>query len=400
MNGDITALIDRYVREPEIDLIYDPFREINAGADPHLPEYVVAEQSVLHALWRLQHTLIFAPRGAGKSSLRARLARDCRARRDGRQVFGIVFLAPDPVDVGLPADRALFLDQLLRTAAEALLFEIAYRPSLFLRQPVRTQRAIRRALEENLAVRLPFVLEQLAYSGDLGPLIALVDVTATCLPARPSAASIKALCEALSAVEGVCMSCRAPDDRWSDFVRLVIDNLAYEAIYVLLDAVDSYATTADRPENGLALVAPLLAEDRLWKDRPVFVKVFLPVAYESELARRGSALLTERSESASIFWHKASLVQVLRQRLLAASQGAKGSFNALSTPGLCDAEVQIVDRLGDERRLLPRDAILIAERVFAEHVSVHGAQGGLEPEDLDGALDWYGKAESSLIRRP
>jgi hypothetical protein len=405
MSVSIPALIDQYIREPEIDLIYDPFREINAGADPHLPDYVVAEQSILDALWVNQHTIIFAPRGAGKTSLRARLARDCRARRDGRQILGIVFPAPDPVDVGLPADRARFLDQLLRAGAEALLLEIAYRPSLFLPLPVKIQNKIRVALEENLAVRLPFVLEQLAHSGNLDPLIALVDATATCLPARPSAVSIRAFCVALSAIKGGSLGLRAPDARWDDFVQLVIDDLGYEALYVLLDAVDSYPTTADSPENGLALVAQLLVENKLWKNRQIFVKAFLPESYESELARRGSALLTEGADSVRIFWHKAGLVQVLRQRLLAASQGAKGSFNALSTPGLRDAEVEIVDHLGDAGRLLPRDAVLIAERVLAEHVSEHGAQDGLEPEDLDRALDWYdidvrSKPQSSLIRRP
>ena len=185
----------------------------------------------------------------------------------------------------------------------------------------------------------------------------------------------------------------------------MIDDLGYEAIYVLLDAVDSYPTTANSPENGLALIAPLLLDDKLWKDHPIFVKAFLPEPYDCELARHGSALLTEGADSVRIFWHKEGLVQVLQERLLAASRGAKGRFNALSTPGLCDAEVEIVDHLGDAGRLLPRDAVLIAERVLAEHVSEHGAQGGLEPEDLDRALDWYdidvkNKPQSSLIRRP
>ena len=110
MSVPIPSLIDQYIREPEIDLVYDPFREVNAGVDPHLPDYVVAEQSILDALWVRRHTICLRTVWAGKTLLRARLARDCRARRDRRQVLGIVFPAPDPIDVGLPADKARFLD--------------------------------------------------------------------------------------------------------------------------------------------------------------------------------------------------------------------------------------------------------------------------------------------------
>jgi len=384
---DVEKLIDQFVRQPEVGLAFDPFRELDAGRDPHLPDYLV-DQGAFEKLWTRQHTLLFAEPGAGKSAHRVRLARACRIGLDGRKIFPIVFRVPDPTDVGFPPEPLRFLSSLLQVAAGELLLELAYQPRAFLAQPAEFRRAIRGMLEHNLGFDLAFLLSQLAETGDLEPLVELFDPTATRLPALPSPASLRNFCDTLMGTLSTDQAGFSADQRWQSFVTLLLDTLAYEAIFVLLDGVDAYPLTLDDPGVGISLISPLVEHEELWANRPVFVKGFLPSSYQSELEKRSPVLLTAQINFAIISWNADSLVEVLQQRLRAASQGAFSSFNAFSTPGLRDAEDEIVHHL---KRPLPREAVRVAERLLAEHVLRVGVQGRLEAEDLDRALDWYQK---------
>lgn len=379
---DVERLIDQFVGQPQVGLAYDPFRVLDAGQDPRLPDYLV-DQGAFRELWTLQHTILFAEPGAGKSAHRVRLARACRIGLDGRRFLGIAFLAPDPTDVGLPPDFDRFAEYLLRAAAGELLLTLVYRPHSFLKQPSDVRQKIRSALDLDLGISLDYILEQISQAGDLTPLSELFDPTIASLPTLPNASTVRDFCSALTEMRVVNDRHLPPSQRWEQLVALLLDSLKYEAIFILCDGVDGYPGALTDPAIGLALAAPLLERDDLWAGSRIFIKAFLPDSYRAELEKRSPVLLTAPHRFATISWSEDLLIEVLQERVLAASAGRFSSLDAIATPGLRDTEKQIVQRL---RRPLPRAAVQMAERVLTEHVRRVGAEGRLEAEDLDRAL--------------
>ena len=379
---DVERLIDQFVGQPHVGLAYDPFRVLDASQDPRLPDYLV-DQGAFRELWTLQHTILFAEPGAGKSAHRVRLARACRIQFDGHRFFGIVFLAPDPADVGLPPDFDRFVEHLLKAAAGELLLALTYRPYAFLERPAPIRQTIRDLLDQNLPFALDHLLEQIDQAGDLTPLAEYFDPTAAILPTLPGTGAVRDFCRALGELRRAGDPLPPPRQRWRQLVDLLLGPLAYEALFILLDGVDGYPGALEDPAIGLALAAPLLERDDLWADAAVFVKAFLPISYRPELERRSPVLLTTPHRFATISWSEDLLIEVLQERVLAASAGRFSSLDAIATPGLRDTEKQIVQRL---RRLLPRAVVQMAERLLTEHVRRMGAVGRLEAEDLDRAL--------------
>ncbi len=390
------ASVDAYIKQPEIGLIYDPFREPDAGADRRLPEYFVVDRSVSEVLWSDQHALVVAGAGAGKSAARAWLAHDCRLRRNGRRLLAVIFNAPSPQDVGgIPPNPARFTVALLRAAVRALLVELLYQPQLLdavdaeahrQLRAIEAHRQLRAILEDDLGWGLAYVSEIIA-DGGLDALISLVDPTAFGLAAQPSAERVQATWKGLVALDpGPGSRPQRPEERWSRFVTFVIGALGYEALYLLVDGLDAYPTLADDPDRAIAMMAPLFGDDQLWADRPVFIKAFLPTGGERSLKLYSSALLTTNPLRATISWTRDDLIRMVRQRLRAASRGALGSFSGISSPELGDAETEIVIELEKAGLMMPRDAIRVAELMLVEHVRRRGAPIYLEYEDLGRAL--------------
>ncbi|GAB4560272.1 MAG: hypothetical protein Kow0047_06780 [Anaerolineae bacterium] len=387
LGSAIEQQIDAYIQRPEIGLEFDPFRETDAGRDEHIIDYLV-DGDTFSPLWKRQHTVLYADPGAGKSAQRTRLAYLCRVGWDGRRILAVTLMAPNPRDVGLPADQKQFTVEALRAVAGSLLLQILYRPHEYLERSSETQQKIVALLRKDLVWDLSFVCDQVADRGELVPVIRLVDPTARRLPAQPSAETLRSLCEQLKATQP---SLEPPEEvlaRWRDWVELIIKDLQFEAIFLLVDGVDGYPETANEPEKGADLVQPLVESDALWRDLPVFVKLFVPASYREALERRSPVLLTENCERVSISWKSEALIALLQQRLRVASRGGFSSFDAITTPGLKRVEQQIVHALRDP---LPREAVRLAEALLIAHVRRRGPQGLLEPEDLEQAIAHEGR---------
>ena len=379
------ARVDEYVTRPEIGLAYDPFRAPDAGADSRLAEYFVVDRSVLRALWADEHSLVVAEAGAGKSAVRVWLSHDCRTRRDGRKILAVVFNAPSPDDVGgIPPDPSRFIAQLLKAATRSLLLEALYRPQLVagLHQDERDRLAS--ILKDDIGWPLEYV-SGIIEGGDFAALIRLVDPTASGLFARPSAERVSAAWDQIRGADARAES--LPEfARWTRLVSFALDVLGYEAIYLLVDGIDGHPSLAHRPDDAVALMAPLFADARLWSGLAVFIKAFLPPQIERCPDLLSSALLTANPRRATILWTRDGVITILRQRLLAASRGALGSFGPLASPELGQAEIEIADHLERAGLLMPRDAVRAAEQMLIEHVMRADAPIYLEPTDLHKAL--------------
>lgn len=384
--ANLNDKIDAFVRRADIGWSYDPFRELNANADPHLLEYLVLDASEAEQLWQPRHTTVIGAAGAGKSSRAAALVRDCRTQWEGRRRIAVAPVLADPWrslrNDGFPD----VFGPLFQAAAAALLLQIAYRPDSFAARSGEIHHRTASLLRRDLPFNYQHCLSLLRSKEGFERLCRLVDGTSAPMPAPPSSDSLRKLSHILQTCESTNHQQSEPLGRWREYLELMVGGLGFEAVYVLLDGFD------DEPlfRDGGAIrrfLRPLVQPPDFWQGHPVFLKVFLqPDVGRSALLGAASSL-TDDMDFVIITWTRSTLVRVLERRILAASRNISNSFNTVSTPGLRRAEVEIVKHLPDDR-LVPLDAVQIAEHLLAEYV-LSGRSGALEPQDLDRALARY-----------
>jgi len=378
-----TALRQQSWLKDELGLRFDPFECLDAAEEPYLPACLVGHEDFA-ALWGDWPSFLFAPPGGGKTAFRVRLARACRVAQDGRRVFPLLFFPPRPVDPQQPPEESAFFAELLSQAAQALLLELAYRPECFLNLEVTPRQQVRLFLEQNLPAPLDYYLAQLEESGTPEPIARGFDPTAVGLPNEPSPKRISFLCAALRDTPVGFASLAEPLARLEQMVRLLINHLGYQAVYLLVDGVDNYVRD---PAAIARQLQPLFTRVRAWQEQALFVKFFLPDELRPLIEKGDQSLLTPPSKVVIITWHAAMLAQVVQERLRLASEGGFDSFVAISTPDVAD---QVELRLAEVvHPALPREVIRLVQRVFYEHTRRVGPYGRLEQQDFEAALRWY-----------
>ncbi|RME39569.1 MAG: hypothetical protein D6793_00945 [Thermoflexia bacterium] len=371
----------RWLRE-ELGLRFDPFEYLDGGADPNLPRYLV-DHGAFAALWGDWPAFLFAPPGGGKTAFRVRLMRACRVGQEGRKIFPVLFRPPRPRRADEPVPEEEFFNTLLRDAGAGLLFQLAYQPQGFLELPYAERRILRRLLEQTLPAPLDYYLLQLKDAGSLNPLAQAFDPTARDLPAEPLPPTIRLFCETLSenGHREELESVPPAGQMVGHFFQTLFSLLRYESIYLLVDGADAY--TQD-PLSIVRIVEPLLNQLRDLAERKIFVKFFLPGDVAPQIP---DTLLTEPTKVVIINWKRDSLAAILRERLYVASEGMYDALEAIATrdipspAGECLAEAA--------HPAVPREVILLAQRLFTEHILRVGPYGLLEAADFDNALRWY-----------
>ena len=372
----------------ELGLRFDPFRHLDAGADPQLPAYLIDHGAFLD-LWGDWPSFLFAPAGGGKSAFRVRLARACRVEQDGRLVFTIMFCPPRPTAEGEYPEKSAYFEALLQQIGAALLLQLAYKPDRFLRLSAATRKEVRCIFERDFPGSLDYYLDQLEDMGSLIPLAQAFDQTAMGLPAEPSAERIRVLCAAIRETPFECSGPSAPQKRLH-WITERLKNLGYESIYLLVDGVDAYV---QNPSFAARLLYPLLDRLRAWADQAFFVKFFLPEELEPILKKTHQTILTKPSRIIIIRWDKGLLARVIQERLYAASEGMYDSLEAISTR---DTGGHLEEHLAEiVYPQLPREMLRLTQRVFHEHVQRVGPYGRLENQDFIAAQGWYEKQRAS-----
>jgi len=352
----------------------NPFGPLNAAEDPHLSRYLI-RHDVFRSIWQDSPAIVFAPAGGGKSAFRARLAYACRVEEDMRRVFAIPYLTPEPT-----TSLEAHLQGILRSAAQELLLRLAYRPAQFERLEDAARAAVRQALDQNDPGLLAHFLPQLERAGSVQPLVETFDLSAAHLPAPADPAQVRALCAALAKIPPA-LQVPPVNRRFGDFLALLFDVLGFEAVYLLVDGVDAFPETIANSAAAAAVLLPLLEQMPRWADQKVFLKLFLPI----ELHRLLPEELTKPAKIDKIEWTPELLVELIHARLRAATQGEFDSLDAVSAPSLRNAEAELLAEVPP----LPREVLALLNQVIVEHVRRVGPVGGLEPEDIRAARDWY-----------
>ncbi len=293
---------------------------------------------------------LFAPPGGGKTAFRVWLTRVCRTGRDGRRILPVVLTPPRPESPATSPSWEEYAFALAQSTAVSLLFDLAYRPSQrplleaipsplyrpsrFLDLDEESGGLLRSILERDLPIPLEHLLEQMEDEGSLAPLSRAFDPPSLGLPNEPEAKSVRAFCVAMRQTTSLP---RSPlPEGWEQTVATLRTVLGYQAIYVLVDEVDAYV---QEPETIVRLLGPLWEKTTAWVHQAVFVKYFLPDAVQPLIPAK---MLTEPTQCVIIKWEPETLVQVVRERLRVASEGAFRSLTAISAPDVNkDIEFQL-----------------------------------------------------------
>jgi hypothetical protein len=387
-NGSgVAGRVDLWLRSLGLD--FDPFRDLDAGADPRLYEYLIGDQE-FERIWADEQSLVFAAGGGGKSAFRVSLAAACRAGLQDRQLFPIIYRLPDVVVLrGENVDEGIYLRTISQAAAWEMLLYLAYRPKVFLKLETDARRLVKALLVRDLPNRLPTLAQQAPTASDLPRLARAYDPSAK-WPNQPSERELDEFWQTLLQTAPAFGRDAPVDlDVWVD---LLIGTLGFEAIYVLLDGVDAYTETLADAERTLRILAPLWQLARSWPAQGIYLKAFLPIEFADEAALRD---LTPEPSIAIIKWNADRLHQMLQRRLEVASGMRPDSLDRLSSLEVDRLEERLVQAVSDVCPL-PRDLLRLVQYLFVEHVERAGPTGRIAAQDVDAALSRYARARPNL----
>src|SRR5215510_6480057 len=85
----------------ELGLRFDPFKYLEASADPRLGDYVIGQEAFAVA-WDDAPALVFAPAGGGKTAMRLYATRACWVGLGGAHPFPIPYTLSSHTEVDHP----------------------------------------------------------------------------------------------------------------------------------------------------------------------------------------------------------------------------------------------------------------------------------------------------------
>ena len=371
--SDIT--VDHWLAES--GFLHNPFAYLDASTDPRINAYLVGH-GAFAAMWGHWPSVAFAPAGGGKTALRMQVTRACWAGPDTGYPFPISYI-PTASDGKLPGTLDEHLIVILQSAALSLLQALGIRPHWWEGLDNATHRTLRALLDRDLPVSLAHYLAQ----AQDALLLASQDSSSREQSGVGSDLSRwTSVAQQLTATPASTVS-NSPLDRLRTFAELLLGPLGFSAVYLLVDGVDGFPETADSPAATAALLDPLMSRSRSLGEDGIFLKGFFPT--EAATALADSISPRQSLHQVTIAWSPQLLAEVLRQRIYVATAGEFGSLDAISAPGLRDAETRIARAV----KPLPREMLVLVNRLIWERVHRSGNLGQLNEDDLQAAIEWY-----------
>ncbi|MBI4738751.1 hypothetical protein HY772_04225 [Candidatus Woesearchaeota archaeon] len=365
----------------------NPFALWNAGIEPRLEEYFVKRPFFDQLLNDPRSTLVFAPRGGGKSATRIMIQSESRPAAYTSSIFAVSFTDFSPFlesHSQLPQlTLADYLPHLFAVALPTLLKALAVNPESNAGMTIKDvgelnawlERYANNALdEENLRLLFNLAdsdLEQATVS-------ALIDHVyhGVSLPSHLSVRLIP-LVRFLHQLytygeEPFRLVFKSPSEEVKAFIQFALRLLNYaptacRAIYFLIDGVDEYPLTQHHPETTAELLRPLLGNLPFLELPGLAVKFFLPVEQRAALEQ---AARTDRLDVISLAWEtmmrgeESELLFLLRRRIAAFNTMGRRGLGELCHPSLKRwlEEAMVLEAQGS-----PRNLMRLGNMIFAEH---------------------------------
>lgn len=367
----------------------NPFMLRQAGLEARLDEYFV-EPPGFEVMRQPYTTLLFAPRGGGKTACRRMVERDCRPINDQARMLAVPLdrALPDLAQTMLERDwpqtgRERHIKALLRASLQALFADLMAQKNTSVYPD---QLALLRGLAEQYTpdfLTLPNVLLHLRQRGDLHGSLDLAQVAegiekrqlrralGDALSPEPGGGSFL-----VSLIDSPTWSAQGdPLQTLSDIAR----TLDVDCFFVLIDGLDEFPLQVGDAQDQVDLLLPLLSDLRLMEHSFFKFKFFLPAALHAELAQYPEVRL-DRLLVHPISWPDGKLQELLRMRLIALSQGRIESLRALFDDP--DSVGDVDARLAGWASGLPRALLELGD----ELLSIHSRHDAGSPKLT--AADW------------
>lgn len=176
---------------------------------------------------------------------------------------------------------------------------------------------------------------------------------------------------------------RLPVARRVQILAALVSGLGFRGCHVLIDGVDELLETAADWEAGANLIEALLANLGIVEAPQIAFKFFIPSEVVHELRRRGR-LRDDRIQTLAVEWSGPGLRELLSRRLQAFSDGVIGRLAQLSAPGFAeDTDAALVRAAGGS----PRALLNLGDQLFQLAADrADDTYTFITPEDLDRAL--------------
>lgn len=369
--------------------LFNPFLLLEASADSRLSSYLVGHEA-FSAAWGNWHSFVFAPAGGGKTALRVHVAQSCWVGQDINRPFPILYSPPFLKWGHVTPVFGDHLAALVESGALSLLLILVHRPHWFLRLGVSARQKVSTILDWCLPGSLESYLQPCLGTKSLEPLSG--DFPAAFLPPEPPQAEILLeFCHTILSPVRSRLSVQSIEDKWNALIEILLKILQVPEVYILLDGIDSIQETASDPIAAAACLSPLLDELPIWAERHIYLKAFLPEElYETVLSWQS---LPKQAHSIKIHWTPDLLAEVVRRRIYVASQGVYNSLSPLAAPDLRDIEIL----LAREVIPLPREMLVITQRVLTEWTKRQSESPRIELVDVEHAIGWYKKNRPDIF---
>jgi hypothetical protein len=368
------------IAERAIGLAWNPFEHLEASADKRLSQNMV-RVGLPPGIARDNTVLVTAPPGGGKTALRIYVAQDCWSR------IGVSHPLPVPVVPDQPEILSATTSEegyrfLLTAVARSLLIGLAHRPQRFLD----LDNAGKRFLASVWNALLPSPLaryRRILSTGGGSPrdLADILDRTYR-IEGESAPIIIERFCRELEAAERRDMGLQDKyHDLFTQMVELVTHSMEFTNIYLLFDGVDAF------PHEDVTAAAEWCRRAYKWSAeyQNIYPKFFLP----DDIGNRFLGFVNEQQETLTVLpltWDEQRLVEIIRTRLEVASDGRVRSLDTIAEPTLSDVERKLVEPLP---RLLPREALVMAETLLVKYAKRTGGKAPLSTLDIDAAHRTY-----------
>lgn len=377
--GTLTQPMDRWLAYHGFR--FNPFVNLEASFDPYLYRYMV-HLNAFDALWHNQPTLVFEPRGGGKTTLHIRILQTCYTGQATNRPFPISYF---PFFLQWGHTQPTLEDHLqaiLTSGAKQLLITLLYRPHWFLRLDQSDRQMIVALLNRDLPGQLNHYLQLLSVPNALDLVQRSLRVSPVIrLPSNHAnlAGILSAILELPQVRDQSSLAMR-----WEKFAHVILNILKLDSIYLLIDGLDAVQETASDSMALINACKHLWQRVDDWANEKVFVKAFLPSEAQGILFEQHKAELHSAS-IANVEWSSVLLQQMLTERVIAATDGATGGLYALAQPDLQHLEEQIIEI----PPRLPREVLSLTTAILNAHVQRSGVKGKLDQGDFLHGVEQY-----------
>ena len=379
----------------EFGFLFDPFHHLEASSDPHLFEYLI-DDNLPRTMWLPGTTVLFSPRGGGKTALRMYMTREFWSRFDSHPFP--IHLFPQPNDLTDASPDGIWRP-LLRGLSKAIVIALCYRPVRFLNAPQREWDQMLRLLVPHLPRALTHYVKMLGHYRETGSVSQTLERVRNALdrsyriPAPPEAGTSA---EMLRRLELSALNIEPMRREVGDWHRSVIeltsllsDIFRFQEFAVLIDGVDAYPQSVAPLNRAGEWLLDALQQMNRTEGATIHVKCFVPHLlrlYVEPHIRPSDAQVNLES----LNWSNDDLVRLLRARIRIATGGRYDSLDALSSPGISAVEEQIAATV----QPLPREALYLAGQLLHSYLSRSAALSSLiEPEDLTNVVVPYQRVQ-------